>query len=66
MKQPEELSVSPPGEEQVSLPTCKRTSLCEYVYWGVHAQYQSVLVHVHSVTQGVGASAYHVNIGSEV
>lgn len=27
LKHPEELSVSPPGEEQVSPPTCKRTSL---------------------------------------
>lgn len=66
MKQPEALSVSPSGEEEVSLPTCKRMSLCDCVYWGPYAQYQPVLVHVHSVTQGVGASTYHVNIGSEV
>lgn len=66
MKQHEELSVSPPGGEQASLPTCKRTSLCECICQGGHAQCQPVLVHVHGVRHGASASAYCVNIGSEV
>lgn len=68
VKHPEEhlTSISHLGGEQVSLPTCKITNLCECVCWGLHAQYQPVLVHVHVVTQGVGASTYHENIGVEV
>lgn len=66
VKQPEELSISCLGREQVSLPICKTTNLCKCVCWCLHAQYQPVLVHVHGVTQGVGASTYHANIGLEV
>ena len=66
LKQPEELSISHPGAEQVLLPTCERLSLCDCACWGVRAPPQPVSACVHGVTQGAGAPASHVNIGSKV